>query len=150
MDWTTGSPAVKWVLLSVFLAIAAALQARTTGAEPVEAVLGHLEAVEDLLRGGYRPARTCFLCFGHDEEVGGGGMDWWANVAYMEELVHTRSGGVTMSILVNSDMATGVIHEVGTEEQKKEFLTPLCSGDAVFALGVTEPGCGSDVASLHG
>ena len=85
----------------------------------------------------------------YDEEVGGQGMDWWANVAYMEELVHTRSGGVTMSLLVNSDMATGVIHEVGTPEQKKEFLTPLCSGDAVFALGVTEPGCGSDVAALR-
>ena len=37
-----------------------------------QAVLGHLEAVEDLLQQGVRPRRTCFLLFGHDEEVGGG------------------------------------------------------------------------------
>jgi len=56
---------------------------------------------------------------------------------------------VMMSILVDSDMATAVIDEVGTEEQKAEFLAPVISGDFVAALGVTEPGCGSDVAALR-
>jgi citronellyl-CoA dehydrogenase len=67
----------------------------------------------------------------------------------MEELVHARSGGVMMSILVDTDMATGVINEVGNDEQKREFLGPVIAGDMVAALGVTEPGCGSDVASLR-
>ena len=36
-----------------------------------QAVLGHLEAVEDLLKHGHTPTRTVYLAFGHDEEVGG-------------------------------------------------------------------------------
>ena len=36
-----------------------------------QAVLGHLEAIEDLLQQGVTPRRTCFLLFGHDEELGG-------------------------------------------------------------------------------
>lgn len=85
----------------------------------------------------------------YPERFGGLGLDWWHSVAFMEELVHARSGGVMMSILVDSDMATAVIDEVGTEEQKAEFLAPVISGDFVAALGVTEPGAGSDVAALR-
>jgi len=67
----------------------------------------------------------------------------------MEELVHARSGGVMMSILVDSDMCSPVIAEVGNDEQKEEFLAPLIAGEKVGALGVTEPGAGSDVASIR-
>jgi citronellyl-CoA dehydrogenase len=83
------------------------------------------------------------------EEHGGLGLDWWYSLAYMEELVHARSGGVMMSLLVDSDMCSPVIAEVGNEEQKREFLAPLIAGDKIGALGVTEPGAGSDVASIR-
>ncbi len=82
-------------------------------------------------------------------EIGGLGLDWWYSVCFMEELVHARSGGVMMSILVDTDMATGVIDEVGTDEQKREFLGPVISGDWVASLGVTEPDAGSDVANIR-
>jgi citronellyl-CoA dehydrogenase len=83
------------------------------------------------------------------EAVGGLGLDWWYSVAFMEELVHAKSGGVMMSILVDTDMATGVIAEVGTPEQQQEFLAPVVAGDWVAALGVTEPDAGSDVANIR-
>ena len=52
-----------------------------------------------------------------------------------------------MSVLVDTDMATPIIAEIGTEEQKQEFLAPVIAGEKIAALGVTEPGCGSDVAA---
>lgn len=84
-----------------------------------------------------------------DPAFGGLGLDWWYTVCFIEELVHARSGGVVMSILVDTDMATPIIHEIGTTEQKQEFLAPVIAGEKVAALGVTEPGCGSDVAALR-
>ena len=84
-----------------------------------------------------------------DEQYGGMGLDWWANTAFAEELGWSRNAGVVMSILVNTDMATGVISEIGTHEQKEEFLAPVVRGEKIAALGVTEPGAGSDVANIE-
>jgi len=83
------------------------------------------------------------------EKHGGMGLDWWASTAYVEGLGYAQNGGVVMSILVNSDMATPIIAEIGTEEQKVEFLEPLIKGDKIAALGVTEPNCGSDVSAIQ-
>jgi citronellyl-CoA dehydrogenase len=46
-------------------------------------------------------------------------------------------------------MATPIIHEIGTPEQKAEFLAPVIRGEKVAALGVSEPGAGSDVAHIR-
>jgi citronellyl-CoA dehydrogenase len=84
-----------------------------------------------------------------DEEYGGMGLDWWYTTAYVESLGYARNAGVVMSILVDTDMATPIINEIGTPEQKEEFLRPLISGDKIAALGVTEPGAGSDVSAIR-
>ena len=81
-------------------------------------------------------------------EYGGAGLDWWAHTAFVEELCHCRNGGVIMSILVHTDISTPVIAEIGTEEQKRDFLIPAIKGECVGSLGITEPGAGSDVANL--
>ncbi len=81
-------------------------------------------------------------------ELGGAGLDWWAHAAMVEELAWARNGGVTMSIFVHTDISTPVIAELGTAEQKEEFVRPAFSGDRIGALGITEPGCGSDVAAI--
>ena len=83
------------------------------------------------------------------EKYGGLGLDWWYTAAYVEELCQARNGGVVMSTLVQTDMATPVLAEIGTHEQCEEFLVPVISGDYVAALGITEPGCGSDVAGIR-
>ncbi len=85
----------------------------------------------------------------YPEEVGGGGGDFWMSVVKAEELTHCGSAGVTMGLLVQADMATPVINDLGTPEVKAEFLTPAIHGDKIAALGVSEPGAGSDVAGLR-
>lgn len=83
------------------------------------------------------------------EDVGGMGVDYWYSVVLIEEMVHSGSAGANMGLLVQSDMATPVIDEVGSDHVRKTFLPPAISGEKIFALGVTEPGCGSDVAAIR-
>ncbi len=85
----------------------------------------------------------------YPEDVGGGGGDFWMSVVKSEELTRCGAAGVTMGLLVQADMATPVINDLGTREQKDEFLTPAIRGERIAALGVSEPGAGSDVAALR-
>jgi citronellyl-CoA dehydrogenase len=82
-------------------------------------------------------------------EVGGAGGDYWFSVAKSEELPRCGMAGVSMGLLVQSDMATPVINDLGTREQKAEFLTPALAGERIAALGVSEPNAGSDVAGIE-
>src|SRR5260370_22935522 len=83
-----------------------------------------------------------------DPKWGGSGQDWWATAAYVESLRASDSGSVNMAFLVQSDMTIPVIQELGTEEQKAEFLPRAVKGEWIGALGISEPGGGSDVAAL--
>ncbi len=85
----------------------------------------------------------------YPEEVGGAGGDFWFAVVKSEELTRCRMAGVTMGLLVQADMATPVIADLGTKEQIAEFLTPAIRGEKIAALGVSEPNAGSDVAGIE-
>ncbi len=89
-----------------------------------------------------------FLGINHDLKYGGSGLDYWYVTAFCEELSYSRNAGVNMAILVQGQMATPIIGELGTEEQKQQFLQPAILGEKIAALGISEPGCGSDVASI--
>ena len=84
----------------------------------------------------------------YPEEVGGSGGDFWHAVVLAEELVHSRNSGVNMGLLVQSQIATPILNEIGTEEQKREFLRPALAGEKIAALGISEPDAGSDVARI--
>ncbi|MGB1277741.1 MAG: acyl-CoA dehydrogenase family protein, partial [Nannocystaceae bacterium] len=84
-----------------------------------------------------------------NEDYGGLGLDWWYTTCYVEELIHSRNAGVNMALMVQSDMATPIINEIGSDEVKREFLEPAIAGDKIAALGVSEPGGGSDVAAVR-
>jgi len=83
-----------------------------------------------------------------DPEWGGSGLDWWASAAYMEAMAYSDSGSVNMALMVQSEITLPVLDELGTREQKEEFLRPAIAGDTIAALGISEPGGGSDVAAL--
>jgi len=85
----------------------------------------------------------------YPEEHGGAGGDYWFSVAKAEELPKCLSAGVSMGLLVQGDMATPVISDLGTKEQIEEFLKPALRGDKIVALGVSEPNAGSDVAGIQ-
>lgn len=83
------------------------------------------------------------------EEWGGQGLDWWFTTCYAEEMVSCGMAGLTMALLVQSDMATPIIHEIGSDYHKANFLKPAVKGEAIAALGVSEPDVGSDVANIR-
>ena len=89
-----------------------------------------------------------FLGINHDPKYGGSGLDYWYVTAFCEELVRSHNAGVNMALMVQSQMATPIINEIGTDEQKRLFLEPALKGEKIAALGVSEPGAGSDVANL--
>ncbi|MFL5391131.1 MAG: acyl-CoA dehydrogenase family protein [Myxococcales bacterium] len=84
----------------------------------------------------------------YPEEVGGSGGDYWHVVVLAEELVRSQNSGVNMGVLVQAQIATPIIAEIGTAEQKREFLAPALAGDKIAALGISEPDAGSDVANI--
>ena len=81
-------------------------------------------------------------------EYGGGGLDYSYGMVMAEELGAINAGGVGMSIGVQTDMATPALARFGSDEMKREFLVPSIAGDYVACIGVSEPGAGSDVASI--
>lgn len=101
--------------------------------------------------------RELFLRFGelgyfgirHPARWGGSELDYWYVVAYVEELVRSRCAGLNMAMLVQGEMATPVIADLGTDEQRKEFLRPALAGEKIAALAISEPDAGSDVAALR-
>jgi len=89
-----------------------------------------------------------FLGIRYPEEYGGSGLDYFYSVVFAEELAHCGLAGLVMSVLVQSDMGTGPLHLIGSEEIKQKYLAPAIRGEMIAALGITEPGAGSDVASM--
>lgn len=94
-------------------------------------------------------AEQGFLGINHPEKYGGSGCDFWYKVVFAEEMLHCRMSGFVMDVMVHTDMTTPIIAKLGTEEQKEEFLAPAVRGEKIGALGITEPGGGSDVAHLR-
>jgi len=83
------------------------------------------------------------------EAYGGAGLDYSYSVLMAETLGNTRCGGVPMAIGVQTDMATPALARFGSDELRAEFLAPAIAGEAVACIGVSEPGAGSDVASIR-
>ncbi len=89
-----------------------------------------------------------FLGIRYDPSCGGQGMDFWADLAFLEEIGHIKAQGLAMAISVQTHMATPALHEYGSEYLKKTYLQPAIEGRKVAAVAITEPDAGSDVAGL--
>jgi alkylation response protein AidB-like acyl-CoA dehydrogenase len=90
-----------------------------------------------------------FLGIRYPEKYGGSELDVFYTVILCEELARGRAGGVALAIMVQTDMATPPLAIIGTHEQQEKYLAPAIRGEMVAALGITEPGAGSDVAGLR-
>jgi acyl-CoA dehydrogenase/citronellyl-CoA dehydrogenase len=88
-----------------------------------------------------------FLGLSMPEEYGGQGGDYFTNIVLAEEIARAGSGGFLMGLSVHTDMVMPPILEFGTEEQKRRWLEPGIAGEQMYALGITEPDAGSDVAA---
>lgn len=77
------------------------------------------------------------------EEYGGGGADTVSFAIVTEELSRAcGSTGITYSAHIS--LGGAPIYLFGTEEQKRKYLTPICTGESFGAFGLTEPNAGSD------
>ncbi|MDX1631958.1 MAG: acyl-CoA dehydrogenase [Thermoanaerobaculia bacterium] len=82
------------------------------------------------------------------EEYGGSGMDTVSYCLVVEEISRAcASSGVVLS--VNNSLVCEPILAFGSEEQKREFLTPLARGKKLGCFALTEPGAGSDAGNLR-
>ncbi|MFK0220614.1 acyl-CoA dehydrogenase family protein [Streptomyces vinaceus] len=88
-----------------------------------------------------------FLGLTVPEEYGGSGGDHLAYVLVTEELGRGDSA-VRGIVSVSLGLVAKTVAAWGTEEQKREWLPRLCSGEALGCFGLTEPGTGSDAGSL--
>ena len=82
-------------------------------------------------------------------ELGGSGLNWWATAAALEALSWSDSPGVNMGLMVQGELTIPIVAELGTAEQREIFLKPAMAGEWIGALGISEPGGGSDVAALR-
>ena len=89
-----------------------------------------------------------FLGIRYDPRYGGQGLDYWYELAFLEELGHIQGFGLPIAITVQTHMATPAISDFGSEYLKETYLKPAIAGDMVASIAVTEPGAGSDVSAL--
>ena len=90
-----------------------------------------------------------FFGLEYPEEYGGQGGDCLHSAVLAEEMARCGSGGVAASLGAHVTIATPPVWKFGTEDQKQRYVVPSITGEKISALGITEPGAGSDVASLR-
>jgi acyl-CoA dehydrogenase len=96
-----------------------------------------------------RCAELGFLGLKFPEAYGGQGGDHLHDAIWVEELARGGgSGGVAAGLNAHASIAMPPIFNFGSEEQKRRWLVPGIAGEKVGALGITEPGAGSDVAGI--
>lgn len=86
------------------------------------------------------------LCPTVPEEYGGLGLDFGYNAVIDEEVAYT---GVTLGFSLQSDIVADYLVAYGSEEQKRQWLPRLVSGETVTAIAMTEPGAGSDLQGVR-
>jgi len=82
-------------------------------------------------------------------EYGGRGGGYVEDAVLSEELGRCGSGGLAAGIGAHVGIATPPVWKFGTDDQKERFLAPAIRGERIAALGITEPGAGSDVAGIR-
>src|ERR1700754_2990180 len=83
------------------------------------------------------------------EALGGAGLDARASVVLAEEVGRSTHGGFAITVLVHTDMASPHLIRFGTKRQLEKYLPGVMAGTGTTAVGVTEPGAGSDVAGIR-
>lgn len=78
-----------------------------------------------------------------DPKYGGQGMDYISYIVAVEELARI-DGSQASTIAAHNSLGAGPLYYYGSEEQKKKYLPSLCTGEGLWAFGLTEPEAGSD------
>jgi butyryl-CoA dehydrogenase len=84
------------------------------------------------------------------EELGGSGADIVSCCLSGEALAHAGvDGGHLLALGAHTYLCAATLYHFGTEEQKKKYIPKLATGEWIGCMGLTEPGAGSDAASMR-
>jgi alkylation response protein AidB-like acyl-CoA dehydrogenase len=93
--------------------------------------------------------RSGFLGMEIPEELGGGGVrDFRFNAVVSEELMRSGYGAVGLGLTLHNDICLPYFMAYCSDEQKRRWLPGIASGELITAIAMTEPGTGSDLASM--
>ncbi|MCS7140321.1 MAG: acyl-CoA dehydrogenase family protein [Candidatus Nezhaarchaeota archaeon] len=98
----------------------------------------------DILR---KAAKLGFVAADLPEEYGGSNLDYLSCTIIIEELCRADSG--IGSAIMAASLGCPMVKHFGTENQKERYLPRIVRGEAVSAIAITEPECGSDVAAIN-
>ena len=85
----------------------------------------------------------------YDSEHGGAEADAMTNLVFAEALSQSTFGGFIITVLVHTDMASPHLFHAGNAAQKAKYMPDVIAGKLITAVGITEPGAGSDVAGIR-
>jgi acyl-CoA dehydrogenase len=89
------------------------------------------------------------LGLAHAPDHGGAGADALTNLVFAEALSQSTFAGFVITVLVHTDMASPHLQHAGTPAQLARWMPGITRGETITAVGITEPGAGSDVAGLR-
>ncbi|MDM1247445.1 acyl-CoA dehydrogenase family protein [Acinetobacter sp. R933-2] len=90
-----------------------------------------------------------FLCVDVPEEYGGYGVPTEYSLMLVEESARAGYGALSTAISCHSEIAAPYILNIANEEQKQYWLPKMVAGEVVGAIGMTEPGAGSDLQGMR-
>ena len=85
----------------------------------------------------------------YEEAYGGAEADAMSNLVFAEALSQSTFGGFIITVLVHTDMASPHLHHAGNAAQKDRYMKKVIAGEMITAVGISEPGAGSDVAGIR-
>ncbi len=89
------------------------------------------------------------LCVDQPEEYGGIGAPFEFSMLVLEEVSRMGFMALASNLTVHSDIAAPYILHLGSEAQKQHYLPRMASGEIIGAIGMTEPGAGSDLQAIR-
>jgi acyl-CoA dehydrogenase len=96
-----------------------------------------------------RMGRAGLLGLMYEAQYGGGEGDALTNLVFAEALSQSTFAGFIITVLVHTDMASPHLHHAGTPAQKAKYMPRITAGECISAVGISEPGAGSDVAGIR-
>lgn len=89
------------------------------------------------------------LAVDQPEEYGGAGVSYLYSMVVLEEASRANLASLATGLSVHSDIAAPYVQHIGNEAQRQQWLPKMISGEVIGAIGMTEPGAGSDLQAIR-
>jgi acyl-CoA dehydrogenase len=89
------------------------------------------------------------LCVDQPEQYGGVGVPFQYSMVILNEMAKMGLSSLATGVSVHSDICAPYVEHLGSQAIKDYWLPRMASGEAVAAIGMTEPGAGSDLAGIR-